>query len=349
MLDDALYYNAVAVACGGDRGKMKNFWRTHGDWEYAWHAITQETLSLPGTLADPQKEWEKLTEKDVRFAPRGAQEYPPLFRELFDPPFGIYIRGAPIPRDLNALAVVGTRRATPDGRSIAKQFARELAANGIAIVSGLAFGVDAAAHEGCLEAGGRTIAVLAGGLADIYPRNNARLAEKILAAGGSLISEYPLEAPPYPLRFLERNRLVSGLARGTLIVEAPFGSGSLVTARHAMEANRDVFVVPGPITQNNFSGSNQLIRQGAELVTAAEEILDAYGVAPLAKSVRGERTATDEEKLILNALRAERAPADVDKIINMTKLEPRVVNRSLSFLLLRGAVVERNSGYTINT
>jgi DNA processing protein len=349
MEDEALYYNAVAVACDGDRGKVARFFAAHGNWKHAWQDLAASRLPIPGTLPDPKEEWEALEARSVRLVMRGAEDFPPLLREIPGPPFAIYVKGplaplrAPIP-----FAIVGTRRVTPDGRSIAKRFAHELASAGMMIVSGLAFGVDGAAHEGCLEARGTTVAVLAGGLADVYPHSHKRLAEKILSEGGAVISEYPLRAPPYPLRFLERNRLVSGLARGTLIVEAPHGSGSLITARHAMEANRDVFVVPGPIAHGNYKGSHELIRQGAELVAAPDEILAAYGVTREEKMARAARAATREETLILKALHDAHEATDVDKIISMTKLEPRVVNRSLSFLLLKGLVGEKEYGYTIN-
>ncbi|HEX4104479.1 MAG TPA: DNA-processing protein DprA [Candidatus Paceibacterota bacterium] len=358
-MDKALYYNAVAVVCDGDRGKILRLQKQYGNWERAWQNLSSEALPMPGTLPDPREEWEKLSKANVRLIMKGGEEYPKLLEEIPDPPFGIYIRGTlPVLPNAagagggtgGAIAVVGTRRATPDGKTTTRYFTRKLAGAGMPIVSGLAFGIDAAAHEGCLEAkGATTIAVLAGGLADVYPRNHARLAEKILAARGAMISEYPLHAPPYPLRFLERNRLISGLARGTLIVEAPLGSGSLVTARHAAEANRDVFVVPGPVTHANFKGSHALIRQGAELVASPDDILAAYGIAPAERLALEEKNATAEEKLILKALHDARGAADVDKIIIMTKLEPRVVNRSLSFLLLRGAVVEKSGGYTIET
>ena len=204
-----------------------------------------------------------------------------------------------------AIAIVGTRRATPDGKSTARRFAAELARAGIVIVSGLAFGVDAAAHEGCLDAEGKTVAVLACGLANIYPRNNEPLAKKILAQGGAIISEYPPDMPAYPSRFLERNRIVSGLSKGTLVIEAPERSGSLATARFALEQNRDVFVVPGPIAHPNFKGSHALIRQGAELVTTPEDILESYGIAR-EKSIGAEFAGTPEEKAILEFLAAAR-------------------------------------------
>ena len=264
------------------------------------------------------------------------------------PPFGIYVKGSLPPQDQAAIAIVGTRRATPDGKNIARRFAAGLARAGFIIASGLAFGVDAAAHEGRLDAKGTTIAVLACGLANVYPKNNASLAEKILAQGGAIISEYPPEMPAYPSRFLERNRIVSGLSKGILVVEAPERSGSLATARFALEQNRDVFVIPGQISHPNFKGSHALIRQGATLVTRPEDILEEYGVVPQDTILKIMDAASPEEKLVLDILREAAAPADIDKIIDATRLEPRIVNQTVSALFIKGVIKELNEGYMLN-
>jgi DNA processing protein len=345
------YYNAVAVHVDGDRRALRKLRRKFGSWESAFEHLARAAAAVPEAAA----EWEKLERNGVRLILADSPNFPPLLREITDPPFGIYARGdlAPITtamaRDARACAVVGTRRATPEGKNTAQRFARELARAGFVIVSGLAFGIDAAAHEGALADGGAgaTVAVLAGGLHDVYPRENGRLAEQILAQGGALVSEYPLGCPPYANRFLERNRLISGLARGTLIVEAPAGSGSLATARFATEEGRDVFVVPGPITHPNYEGSHALIRQGAELVTRPEEILEAYGVRIEEKVARAAEMLPREERQILEALATFGASADVDKISVLAKLEPRIVNRALAFLVAKNIVKEVGGGYTI--
>jgi DNA processing protein len=250
--------------------------------------------------------------------------------------------------DALGIAVVGTRRATPDGKNTARRFAAELARAGIVIVSGLAFGVDAAAHEGCLNAGGKTLAVLACGLANIYPKNNEALAEKIIAQGGAIISEYPPDMPAYPSRFLERNRIVSGLSKGTLVIEAPERSGSLATARFALEQNRDVFVIPGQITHPNFKGSHELIRQGAELVTTPEHILAAEGMLKEDKKMLDTSELAPEEALVVHFLRESGAAQDIDKISVAAKLQPHIANQTVSFLLIKGMISERGDGYVIN-
>ncbi|MGC9599060.1 MAG: DNA-processing protein DprA [Minisyncoccia bacterium] len=343
MDKEAYYYNAIAVGTGGDYRKIAGLKKKCGDWKRAYEALRHFGIPPP----DAETEWKNLARADVALVLFEHDSYPPPLREIDDHPFGIYLRGALPPQDAALFAIVGTRRATPEGKNIARRFARELAQCGFGIVSGLAFGIDAAAHEGCLDARGATIAVLAGGLHAVYPREHARLAEKILQSGGALVSEYPLGAPPYADRFLARNRIVSGLSRGVVIVEAPQGSGSLATARFALEQNRDVFVVPGSTVHPNFAGSHALIRQGATLTTSPEEIMESYGISPAEKIAAQEKTASPEERLILKALREASLPLAVDKITAITNLEPQIANRTLSFLLLKNLVKEWSEGYTI--
>ncbi len=341
-MEEALYYHAVATAMHGDYASIAKLAKKFGDWKAAHEALVRTGVAA----ANPEKKWGELAHAGIHLSLFKDDSFPAALREFEDHPFGIYIRGA-LPPLANALAIVGTRRATPDGKNIARRFARELAHAGFPIVSGLAFGIDAAAHEGCLEAGGVTVAVLAGGLHDIYPRLNAQLAEKILEAGGAIISEYPPGEPPHQRRFLERNRLISGLSRGVVIIEAPKGSGSLATARRALDQNRDVFVVPGSVAHPNFAGSHALIRQGAELVTSPEDVFDSYGVTREEKIAGLARAASPEETLILEALRDTMTALEVDKISAITKLEPHIVNRALSFLVLKDFIKESGGGYTI--
>jgi DNA processing protein len=336
------FYHAIATAVGGDYAAIRRKKSDNLTWEDAG-----KIFFANGGGPDVEAAHRSLREKDIQIILFDDDRFPPLLREIPHPPFGIYVKG-PLPEnDQMAIAIVGTRRATPDGKSTARKFATDLARAGIAIVSGLAFGVDAAAHEGCLDAGGRTIAVLACGLGSVYPRNNEPLAQKILSSGGALISEYPPDEPAYPSRFLERNRVISGISKGTLVVEAPERSGSLATARFAFEQNRDVFVVPGPIAHPNFKGSNRLIRQGAELVTGAEDIFESYGVTREETST-GLSAETSEEKTILEFLKGSGAAADIDKIAEATRLEPRIVSRTVSTLFIEGRIGEQNDGYVIN-
>ena len=188
--------------------------------------------------------------------------------------------------------------------------------------------------------------MVATGLDQCYPRTNEALGARIVKEGGALVSEYPPGVPALPHQFLERNRIVSGLSRGILVVEAPFRSGSLATARFATDQNRDVFAVPGPATHPNFAGSHELIRQGAMLVTAPSHILENYGVTE-AHSPAAEQADTEEARTILEHLRSLRRPAHIDKIIEATNLEANIVLQTVMFLVAAGHVAESNEGYAI--
>lgn len=355
-MNDHYHYHAIAVATHGNYAAMVKYRAGSESWASAYYATLNEA-GPAAPFSDPREAYEELGRMGIRLALAGEPEYPDALRHIPYPPFGIYLRGGIMrseswmrnidDHDPPTIAVVGTRRASADGKKIARRFARELAAAGCAIASGLAFGIDAAAHEGALDAGGATVAVLAGGLDAVYPHSNDALARRILASGGTLISEYPPGEKPFGYRFIERNRIISGVARGALIVEAPESSGALATARYTAEQNRELFVVPGAITSANFIGSHALIRQGAELVTSPNDILDAYDIDKKRPAASSASASSPEEILILSALARISGPADIDKLVALTKLEPRMLNRSLSFLLIRGMIKETDTGYTI--
>jgi DNA processing protein len=211
----------------------------------------------------------------------GLPGYPPTLTHTFDPPHLLYVRGALEGRDSNAVAIVGSRKMTPYGRRMTERLAAGLARAGVTVVSGLARGIDGVAHKAALEAGGRTVAVLAGGLSRIYPPEHADLADAV-AASGALLTETPLTMSPQPGMFPARNRIISGLSRGVLIVEAGEKSGALITAEHAAEQGREVFALPGPADSEASAGCLRLLRDGARLVRDADDILeDLRGIAPL--------------------------------------------------------------------
>ncbi len=209
---------------------------------------------------------------DVLVLDDGA--YPTLLREIADPPLTLYVRGAwAACLDAPCVAIVGSRRCSTYGQNVATQLGRELASRGVTVVSGLARGIDAAAHKGALEAGGRTVAVLGTGIDAVYPRDHQKLADAILATGGALVSQFPLGTPPIPENFPYRNRIISGLSLGVVLVEAAENSGSLITARLAIEQNREVFAVPGNVTSRNLFGTNYLIKAaGAKLVQQWQDV-----------------------------------------------------------------------------
>lgn len=341
MSEEEIFYHAIALSAAGNYATLLRAKKDRATWKEAYE-------NSVGGIAHPEEEYKDLARQHIRLVLRENPEFPPLLREIPHPPFALYIKGGLPPQDQMAIAIVGTRRATPDGKNISRRFATALARAGCIIASGLAFGIDAAAHEGCLDAGGRTIAVLACGLANFYPRNNAPLGEKIMKNGGAIVSEYPPDLPALPHRFLERNRIISGFSKGILVIESPERSGSLATARFAFEQNRDVFVIPGQISHPNFRGSHTLIRQGAMLVTRPEDILQEYGIAPQDNIAANEEDTSPEERIVLRTLQAIAAPADIDKIIDAARLEPRIANQTLSFLLIKGAVKETGEGYVLN-
>ncbi len=338
---EKFFYNAVwgGVNCNHrEIAKLKSGGAT---WEYIFH-----NLKKSADIRDPETEWEKLEKSGVRFIFSDEQDFPELLREIYWPPFGIYVKGETDFLKKPAVAIVGTRKATEDGAEFARRFSGELSQAGIVVVSGLAFGIDSSAHKGCLDVEGKTAAVLACGLDDVYPRSNERLAKEIIAAGGALISEYPPGIPPLPHRFIERNRIVSGLSLGTVVIEAPESSGALATARFASEQNREVFVVPGPAGHRNFFGSHRLIRNGARLVSKPADVLEDLNI--IEPSFEKDDGKTNEEKIILGILLGSTESLGIDKIAEMAELESREVNQTLTLLLLKNEIKEEGEGYTIN-
>lgn len=226
---------------------------------------------LPELIAQAEA-WLREPQHDLMVL--GDADYPPRLLATADPPLLLWLQGRRELLGSPSLAIVGSRNPTAQGGDNARAFARALARGGYTIVSGLALGVDAAAHEGALEASGATIAVVGTGLDQVYPRRNEKLAARLLAAGGLVVSEYALGMPVLPANFPKRNRIIAGLSLGCLVVEAAMQSGSLITARLAVEAGREVFAIPGSIHSPQARGCHALIRQGAKLVESAEDVLE---------------------------------------------------------------------------
>lgn len=234
-----------------------------------------ESIALRDRHAEAARELERVREiegADVLVLDDG--NYPALLREIPDPPITLYVRGAwESCVEAPCVALVGSRRCSTYGQNVALALARDLAARGVTIISGLARGIDAAAHRGALETGGRTVGVLGTGLDEVYPRDHKRLAQEIVEQGGALVSQFPLGTPPVPENFPYRNRIISGLSLGVVVIEASEKSGSLITARLAMEQNREVYAVPGNITSRNSFGTNYLIKgAGAKLVQTWQDV-----------------------------------------------------------------------------
>lgn len=202
------------------------------------------------------------------------KEYPQILKKIYDPPVSLYIIGNKEILNSDSVAIIGCRDCTQYGKQIARELAYNIANQKINIVSGLAKGIDAIAHKGCILAGGKTIAVLGNGLDKIYPKENIALAQQILKTGGAIISEYPLGEKPQKQNFPERNRIVSGMSKGIIVVEAKEKSGTLITVDFALEQGKDVFAVPGNINSESSIGTNKLIKQGAKLITSYKDVLE---------------------------------------------------------------------------
>jgi len=309
---------------------------------------------------DPEPELRLLADHGAKAVPLGFAGYPTPLAGLADPPPLLYLRGEWTEADLRAVAVVGTRQCTAYGERVATRIARELARAGFTIVSGLARGIDGAAHRAALEAGGRTIAVLAGGLARVYPPEHTELAERIAAGNGCLVSETPMGMAPQPGLFPGRNRIISGLSRAVVVVEADSRSGALITARHAAEQGREVFAVPGPVDAPSSAGCLALIRSGARLVRSADDVIeDLNGIAPplpaappaaspsrprsqppaSAASARPEppdpSRLTDEERQVYDTLSQRRHG---DELVRLTGLAVSELTRVLMRLELKKVV-----------
>jgi DNA processing protein len=265
-------------------------------------------------------------------------DFPTCLKNIYDPPAFIFVRGSVIEQDQFSVAVVGTREPTPYGRMMADTLCRELAIRGITIISGLARGIDTIAHESALRSGGRTIAVLGCGVDRIYPSSNFRLASEIIHHG-AVVSDYPMKTPPDAVNFPGRNRIISGLSLGTLVVEAGERSGALITAGFALDQNRELFAVPGQANVPQSVGTNRLIKQGAQLVDSVDDILSALDAKLPALTTTGKTNPPAEipisAKIIYDCLSPE--PAHIDEIARKANLSVSDALTKLLNLELLGA------------
>ena len=294
---------------------------------------------------------ELCRQRGIEIIIEADSRYPRNLLEIHDPPGALFVRGELTPDDSLAVGVVGTRHGTQYGLRTAERLAGSLARAGLTVVSGLARGIDAAAHRGALAAGGRTIGVLASGVTNIYPPEHVRLADEVVAHG-ALISESPPDGEPLAGMFPQRNRLISGLSLGIVVVEAAERSGALITARHAMEQGREVFAVPGNIDSRASRGCHRLLRDGAKLVETVDDVLEELG--PLVEAVPrddgqtihhpAELLLNEQEQQVLAAIDGEATP--VDRIIAETGLPAPQVLATLSVLEVR-RLVRRLSGTTV--
>ncbi len=322
---------------------------TFGDAQSAWEASPQELRSAGlsskivenlvkvRSQVDLDIVWEQILTKNIQVITWLDENYPKRLKEIDQPPPVLYISGEIRPEDECAVAIVGTRRITPYGRQVTEEIAAILAHNGVTIVSGLARGVDAVAHQTAINSGGRTLAVLGSGVDRIYPPDNRRLAERMITQG-ALVSDYPLNTAPEAGNFPPRNRIISGLSRAVIIIEAGLDSGAMITASFAADQGREVFAVPGNITAPQSQGTNRLIRDGARPLLCAQDILETLNLANVQEqqAARVILPADATEAMLLHVIGQE--PVHVDEIRSQTGLPIEKVSATLAMMELKGMV-----------
>jgi DNA processing protein len=322
------YFSNLENAWKASPGEMKHA----GLDSVALRAITKWRPNV-----SPEAEMAKLDRYGIKVLTYDDPDYPSRLKEIYDYPPVLYIRGSLLPEDEWCLAVVGTRRATVYGKQVTEEIVTDLAQTKITIASGLAKGIDTIAHQSALAAGGRSLAVFACGLDIVYPGENAKLARDIIEHG-ALISEYPLGTKPRAENFPRRNRILSGLCLGVLITEAGETSGAMITARMALEQNREVFAIPGSILSPVSRGTNHLIQEGAKLVRDYTDILEELNLTTVARQMemREILPESDTESILLKQLSAE--PTHIDEVCRSSGLSAATVSSTLAMMELKGMV-----------
>lgn len=349
MSDPTRYYLGFSMVNGIGPARLDRLISVCGSVEAAWHAtlLDMARAGLERKLAellihtratiDLGAELERAARLKIQLICREQREYPAALLHIPSPPPLLYVRGRLEPGDGWGVALVGTRSPTHYGREAGHRLARELASAGVTVISGLALGIDSIVHQAALETSGRTVAVLACGADLIYPERNRRLAEQICEAG-ALVSEFPIGTRPLPQLFPVRNRLISGLARAVVVVEARPGSGALITVDYALEQGREVFAVPGPIYSPASIGPHRLIRNGAGLATSAADILEGLGMGDHSAQREAREVLPDEplERAMLGLLSHE--PQHIDTLRRAINLPIDQVSATLALLELKGFI-----------
>jgi len=347
--DDLKYWVGLSRIPGIGRIKTSQLLAYFGTLENAWKAPPSELkragldsrsveniTSLRARIS-PDAEIDNLKRYKVKAITCESADYPQRLKEIYDYPSVLYARGNLPLEDECSLAVVGTRRPTAYGRQVTEEIVSDLARSGITIVSGLAKGIDSIAHRATLEANGKTVAVFGCGLDIVYPAENAKLAREIMEHG-ALVSEYPLGVKPKADNFPRRNRIMSGMSQGILVVEAGESSGAMITASQALEQNRDVFAVPGSILSPASKGTNRLIQEGAKLVRSHVDILEELNLNIAAQQLEMKEIlpSNETESLLLKQLGTE--PVHIDEVCRNSGLTAALVSSALSLMELKGMV-----------
>ena len=329
-------------------GRLEKYFRSMSD---AWTAsssdlrdagLDKETVRVIQSkrlTLDPDHELELMERANVRAMTWRDEEYPPRLKEIYDPPPVLYVMGSILPEDERSIAVVGTRKATAYGKEVTYRLTSDLAKNNVTIVSGLARGIDAMSHRAALEAEGRTVAVLGSGVDVIYPREHASLSRSI-AEKGAIVSEFPVGTRPDARNFPRRNRIMSGMTLGTLVMEAGEASGALWTVRHALDQDREVFAVPGSIFSPASRGANRIIQEGAKLVLNYQDILEELNLSVVSEQIKMEMDVLfpkdDTESLLMKYITYE--PVHIDDVIRTTGMPIATVSSTLAVMEVRGLV-----------
>ena len=338
--------------------RLKRLLDHYADLSQAWTAPAPELLALGFSEQEtaeiiekrqqinPAEEMERLEKSGISFVVLGQADYPALLAQIYNPPPVLYYRGSLAGLQAPCLGVVGARKHTAYGQQVVSKIIGDLVSAGMTIVSGLALGIDALAHQATLDNHGLTAAVLGSDLSwdNIGPKTNYRLAEKILDSGGCLLSEFALGISANRSTFPQRNRLISGLSRGVLVVEASGNSGSLITANYALEQGRDVFAVPGNIFSDYSMGTNNLIKKGAKLIMSAADIIEEFDwlALPQITQAKNENPLTEMEALVLDQLSTE--PLHLDKIVQVCNIKINVLSSLLMMLTIKGLAKDIGGG-----
>jgi DNA processing protein len=351
MTDQTAYWVALSKAPGIGPARMRRLLDYFGSAQEAWSATysdlvqagldarTAEAVAASRREMDLDAEMERLEKAGVRALTLESEGYPKRLLEISDAPPVLYVLGELTEADEWAIGVVGTRRVTSYGREAATRLSSGLAESGVTVVSGLARGVDTIAHKAALDAGGRTVAVLGSGLDVIYPYENRQLVNRVVSDGlGAVVSEYSLGTQPDAMNFPPRNRIISGLSLGVLVVEAGEKSGALITVTFALEQGRDVFAVPGPITSHMSDGTNNLLKLGAKCVTSARDMLEELNMDMISEHIEAVRSLPSDptERMLLGFL--QDSSQHIDELTDKSGLPASTVSAVLTMMELKGMV-----------
>lgn len=332
------------------------------DWSLAWE---MDEWSLAKRLepeivkyilearkkVNPDRELQIVQRLGLTVLSLGDKKYPKLLSEIPDPPIILYVKGDPGALDNLNIAVVGSRRCSPYGLQMATRIAEELAGAGAAVISGLALGIDGAAHTATLQAGGITVAVLGNGLDQIFPSSHSGLARRITESGGAIISEYAPGTPGLKFNFPLRNRIIAGLSKAVVVVEADLKSGALYTASAGLDYNREVLAVPGDVTRSQAAGCNRLIQMGARLVTSAQDIFDALEVETKVSQKTAQKAFPDNPtEEAIYAMLDSSISKNLDEIIRACKLPAADVGSAITLMEIKGLIRNQGAGnYVLET